>query len=140
MPSFSPGFETMAPPTDTRAATHTAPERSGERLSALQKQILTLAYDRINEPLYYSEILEEVYGFPPAVGGEHSPGSIRFDRQAIGPERYNAAQAALSRAMSRLHDRGLIECLCGSHSRWSGCSISGKGQRLIRTMLNARNG
>jgi hypothetical protein len=106
----------------------------------LQKRILTLAYDRINEPLYYSEILEEVYAFPPAVGGERNPGSIRFDRQAIGPARYNAAQAALSRAMSRLDKRGLILRLCGGHSRWSGCSITPRGQRLIRAWLNTRNG
>jgi hypothetical protein len=121
------------------SAANTGREIIVERLSRLQKQILMMAYNRIQEPLYYSEILEEVYGFQPAVGGEPSPGSIRFDRQAIGPERYNAAQAALSRAMSRLHTRGLILCLCGSHNRWSGCSLTEAGRRLIQ-MLNARNG
>jgi len=136
----------VTPPT----ATNTAPERSGERLSALQKHILLRAYaNRLQErrtaespgaDLYYSEILETVYGFPPAVGGERSPGSLRFDRQAIGPERYNAAQAALSRAMSHLHDRGLILLVCGSYSRWSGCSITPKGQRLIHQWLNTRSG
>jgi hypothetical protein len=111
-----------------------------ERLSRLQQQILMMAYDRIQEPLYYSEILEEFFAFVPVIGGEHTPGCIRFDRQAIGPQRYNAAMAALSRSMSRLHTRGLILWLYGSKSRWSGCSITPQGQRLIRTILDARHG
>ena len=53
----------------TMALLATVLERSGERLSSLQRQILRMAYDRVNEPLYYSEALEELYGFPPAVGG-----------------------------------------------------------------------
>jgi len=127
-----------------------APERSGERLSVVQKQILLMAYaNRLREErtaesrgadLYYQQVLEEVYGFPPAVGGEHCPGSRRFDRQAIGPPRYNAAVAAVSRSMSRLHKRGLILCLCGSHNRWSGCSITPKGERLIFEWTKERSG
>jgi hypothetical protein len=84
--------------------------------------------------------LEEWYGFPPAVGGEHTPGGKRFDRASIGPSRYNAAQAALSRSMRRLAERGLILCLRGSHNRWSGCSITQRGEWLIRKMLDARGG
>jgi hypothetical protein len=77
-----------------------------ERLSRAQTQILLLAYaNHIEErrtaespgaDLYYSQVLGEVYGFRPIVGGGPSPGCIRFDRQAIGPARYNAAASALS--------------------------------------------
>ena len=144
------GFLTIA----NMALPATAPEPFAGRLSVLQRRLLLLAsINRIQASieeqgsaetptvdLYYSQVLEEVYGFPPAVGGEHSPGGKRFDRQAIGAARYNAAAAALSRSMRRLHNCGLILCLHGSNNRWSGCSITPKGQRLIHEMLNARNG
>lgn len=133
---------------ETMALPATVPEGSGERLSRVQKKILLRAclnhakQRRADEShgadLYYSEILEEWYGFPPAVGGEHTPGGKRFDRASIGTSRYNAAQAALSRSMRRLHDRGLI--LWRRYNRYPGCSITAEGQRLILSWVKARKG
>ena len=135
---------------ETMALPASAPERSGERLSLVQKQVLLMAYmnrleaERTAESpgpdLYYQQALEEVYGFTPAVGGEYTPGGKRFDRQAIGAARYNAGQAALSRTVRRLQDHGLILCVCKSHNRSSGCSITPKGQRLIHEWVKARSG
>jgi hypothetical protein len=106
------------------------------RLSRLQKQILTLAYDRIQEPLYYSEVLEELYGFLPAVGGEHALGNARFDRLSIGLQRYAAAVAAVSRSMDRLESRGLILCLRGSNNRRHGCSLTAKGLQFMQWFVH----
>jgi hypothetical protein len=129
--------------------------RSVQRLSSLQRQILAMARaNRVKEgrtdetrggaDLYYWEVLATVYGFPPTGAtrypenyGDHAgqriPGGQKFDRQAIGTARYNRAQAAVSRAMSRLGERGLIACLRGRYC-WSGCSLAKKGLAFCETV------
>jgi hypothetical protein len=52
------------------------------------------------------------------------PGSHRFDREAIGRARYDAAQASLSRAVRRLEARGLVERYEGAVSRWAGVRLA----------------
>jgi hypothetical protein len=135
--------------------------KSAAKLSRLQKQILLMALaNRTKESrtdegggadLYYSEILATVYGFKPTRPlrygdhyGEHAgqriPGGQKFDRQAIGPARYNRAQAAISRAMLRLHSRGLVICSYGVRSRWSGCSLTPAGLAISQTVNTKAKG
>jgi hypothetical protein len=56
--------------------------------------------------LYYAEVLAVYFGFPVTWWPDRSlrevQGSHRFDREAIGCARYDAAQASLSRAVRRL--------------------------------------
>lgn len=64
--------------------------------------------------VYTGEILERVYGFKPKYKHDTDPGwpyrdGIKFDPQEIGEKRYNAARASVSRALTRLRDRVLIE-------------------------------
>jgi hypothetical protein len=51
-----------------------------------------------------SDILTACYGFEQTVHTRE----IKFDRQRIGMKRYLAASAAVSKALSRLRDRGLM--------------------------------
>ena len=116
-------------------------------MSELQKTILRLALtncerrDRITgADVYYREVLADYFGFADhrAVNRRGSE-TIRanfgqsFNRKAIGSRRYQAAQAALSRAMRRLARRGLVTCLTGEHSRWSGANLTDCGIEVART-------
>lgn len=109
------------------------------KLSRLQRFILHTAYrNRLAEDgltakgkprvdLYYHEVLAGYFEFPVAHYAsnlrEH-PGSHRFDREAIGQARYNAAQASLSRAARRLEDRGLINRYNAAASWWAGLRLT----------------
>jgi hypothetical protein len=99
------------------------------KLSKLQRSILTLAYERRDRdrPLYYAEILAEVFDFPVSYYADslaENPGSQHFSRERIGAGRYDAAQASLSRAVRRLADRGLVEIVVAAYSRWTGLSLT----------------
>jgi hypothetical protein len=65
-------------------------------------------------------------------GGELAhPGNQRFDPEEIGRNRYRSALASVSRACLRLSARGLVTCLRGSVSHWSGVEITDKGRELL---------
>jgi hypothetical protein len=59
--------------------------------------------------------------------GHRHPGGKLFDVEEIGRERYNAACAAISRAMVRLEARGLVKRIYGRISHWSGCDLTPEG-------------
>jgi hypothetical protein len=144
--------------TATGAATATEEDRTSpqtSKLSKLQKQILALALaNRVREgrdeksngaDLFYSQILAEVYGFPTTyplrLGAEHPYhpgmricGQHVFDVGEIGKGRYNAAQAAISRAMARLQSRGLVIGQCGVTAHWSGCNLTVDGMELAKRL------
>jgi hypothetical protein len=126
-----------------------------KKLSRLQKQILLLALEnKLREgrafpeeedggaDVYYAEILATVYGFPPTgplrqgydPAGRRLAGGWKFSPGEIGQARYNAAQAAVSRAMLRLHSRGLAVCVWGAISHWSGCSLTSAGLEAAKTV------
>ncbi len=68
---------------------------------------------------YTGEVLEKVYGFEPKYKLDTwrewpFRDGIKFDPETIGPKRYNAARASVSRALKRLYDRMLIELSYGS--------------------------
>jgi hypothetical protein len=92
----------------------------GRGLSALQQQILVLAWEKeqrgIDTPLYPHEILLQRYDWPLTEGGHvrvdtgrsaHERG-LYFARSQIGAQAYNAAHVALLRSTDRLQARGLI--------------------------------
>lgn len=109
------------------------------KLSRLQRWILYAAYENrasvMCEPsgapsevdLYYAEVLAGYFGFPwshwAGRGLREAHGAHIFDREAIGQERYNAAQASLSRAVRRLEARGLVERHMAVYSRWTGVRL-----------------
>lgn len=127
----------------------------GRGLSELQKDILRLAYVNQHSPevnpadlnlkrradVLYPEILHACYGFEPVVrwwaGRELSVkesflfGGQIFDRHAIGVDRYNRAQAAVSRAVLRLAERGLIQCVQGAYAKWTGADLTAEGVKVV---------
>jgi hypothetical protein len=144
--------------TDTITAAATGTDISTRKLSKLQKQILALALEnRVREgrafeshhgaDVFYSQILAEVYGFQTTwplrrTHGEHAGqricGQHLFDPATIGEGRYNAAQAAISRAMARLESRGLVRRLCGHISHWAGCDLTPAGHELAKRLAQIR--
>jgi hypothetical protein len=133
--------------------TNPIPESSAapvQKLSRQQKQILTLALRnkvRENRPfdacrgadVLYPEILAEVYGFPLQRPNPREHPGHNFDRQAIGPRRYNRAEAAVSRAIWRLESRGLVKYVTGKLGCWAGCSLSPEGLACAETVNTRTN-
>lgn len=112
------------------------------KLSRLQRFILERAYkNRITESrgpdskgadLYYSEVLAGFFGFPTHHADlRESIGGHKFDISKIGPRKYNAAQASISRTMLRLMRRGLVNWMNGVCSRWSGCNLTIAGVQAV---------
>jgi hypothetical protein len=108
------------------------------KLSRLQRWILYAAFEnRLGDPgapevdLYTHEILAGYFAFPMRWYDReplHSkPGSHRFDREQIGRERYDAAQASISRTVRRLEARGLVERYVADVSRWAGLRLTDAG-------------
>jgi hypothetical protein len=126
----------------------------GRGLSDLQQQILLLAYhNRLTEnrgygtkglDLYFHEILAEYYHFPTRYnklreihpdGGHCSIGAQYFNRRRIGRERYNAAQAAASRAIRRLEDRNLVEYKAWAYHKGCGLNLTANGISMARKLM-----
>lgn len=120
------------------------------KLSRLQRWILYAAFENRSDAqevdLYRHEILAGYFDFPmrwyDSEPLHSNPGSHRFDREQIGRERYDAAQASISRAVRRLEARGLVERYVGAVSRWAGLRLTDAGfeaapcldQQTVRTM------
>jgi hypothetical protein len=104
----------------------------GRGLSGLQRYILRETARR--ERLHPADILAGFFGWP-TLGplrpeGERCRG-LNFDREEVGPERYNASMASLSRAIRRLEDRGLIERSEYVFGRAFCLRITDKGKQAI---------
>jgi hypothetical protein len=130
----------------------------GRGLSDLQKDILTCAYNNyatgdnvfthkpshgFNIPplrvdAFYYEILIRHFGFENRLKDRDWRGRVftgqHFDKDKIGKERYNAAQAALSRAVTRLHQRGLITFISGALAKWTGVNLTPAGIEVARRL------
>lgn len=95
--------------------------------------------------IYTYDILGEVYGFAEypisyrGGSGEYKkrfPWGLHFDRASIGEERYNAAQAAVSKALKRLEDRGLLVRLyVRGYGAWTGATLTEPGMQAARELL-----
>src|SRR6516164_4813735 len=101
----------------------------GRGLSKLQRTILVRALDNRKQEgrgpdkpggadVYHAKVLADYFGWElPAWYYRRkkeekwrSPASQKFSRADIGEKRYVAAQAAISRSLVRLQDRGLVVC------------------------------
>ena len=60
-------------------------------------------------------------------GFRRTPGHQHFSKAAIGAEKYNAATASLSRAVTRLEGRGLVRVMQGARSLWTGVVLTPDG-------------
>jgi hypothetical protein len=76
----------------------------GRGLSALQKNILQLAYTKQGNILA-KNVLVEVYGFPTVTDIRSK---MVFSRKAIGEKRYQSASVSVAKAFNRLAARGLV--------------------------------
>ena len=107
-------------------------------LSELQRAILALALAikrrRGQEGLYDLDaptVLVAVYGFPVTRDGIYS-----FERAKIGQGRYQAATAAVSKALRRLVERGLMERPRYGHGTLARglVRLTPEGERLAETL------
>lgn len=132
----------------------------GKGLSPLQRDILTIALKNRDEQVankwvrttdaYYAEVLHLHFGWPfnkvhwllasksdaeilNCVRNE-SPSAQFFSKEQIGAAKYNADMAALSRSMVRLEKRGLVKCMTGANSRWSGAILTDAGVIAARKL------
>lgn len=109
------------------------------KLSKLQKSILRIALRNHlagKDRVYYSEILSEHYGFE--IKNRLDNCGQHFSRREIGAKRYSSAQAALSRAMRRLEDRGLIDCISGV-AKWTAARLTLRGIETANKVANCHS-
>jgi hypothetical protein len=102
----------------------------GRGLSELQRFILREAGKRGRA--YYADVLTGFFGWKPTPSRlPRTPGQQRFSRSRIGERRYAKTMATLSRACWRLGQRGLVTCLQGARSHWSGVELTDKGREWL---------
>ena len=124
----------------------------GRGLSDLQRHILVSALANVQAgkgskhypdgtiggaDLLNAEVLAVVYGFPlkrkhswHLKNGLREYGDQKFSKSELGAKRYAAAHAALSRAITRLEQRGLVGVFSGVHSGWTGVRLTEAGVAL----------
>ncbi len=123
----------------------------GRGLSKLQHLILQLGYENRSQsdpthPAYAADvthgmILYEYYGWPLMGSGAARARShylgCKFDRQAIGSKAYSAGQAAVTRAIRRLEQRGLVTSVPrGSRGHgFAGANLTDAGMKLARSLI-----
>lgn len=122
----------------------------GRGLSELQKTILRVALEkhlafeaRIASGNDYrgflegdtdrAQVLMEHFGWE-QYGGDYPRQVFDFLPEEIGREKYRAGQAALSRAIRRLIDRGLLDRMYNSNDRRGATMLSEAGAALAKTL------
>ena len=102
--------------------------------------------------VYTCEVLVVHFGFPVRMKSWRRGSAVddrdavrkyhtgrRFDPNVIGRKRYAAAQAAVSRAFTRLQGRGLLIRSRGAFARWSGGQLTEKGFEVAQQIMRATN-
>jgi hypothetical protein len=122
---------------------------SPPRLSGLQRTVLALALanretegrdtDTPGADVTYAEILVAFYRWEPTSPLRRSDGSRvyggqKFPKAEIGARPYAAALAAVSRAVKRLDDRGLVAALVSTRAHWSGAKLTDQGVQVARAL------
>jgi hypothetical protein len=132
-----------------------AAELTVSKLSRLQRWMLAQAYhNRTAEgqagrkggaDLYHGEVLAGFYGFryqhprnPEMDNRRFLAGGPHFRPKVIGRARYNAANAAVSRAARRLWARGLADWMQATISHWAGINLTEAGLRVAVTEAAAK--
>ena len=114
-------------------------------LSDLQKSILIQAYkkleqigeyedDKITGMLQAPEVLVEYYGWEPKKGVLRLRWQ-NFSKEKIGSERYNSANAAVSKSFQRLEARGLAVRICATSGRCVALKLLDDGIETARKLL-----
>jgi hypothetical protein len=119
----------------------------GRGLSPLQQQILRLAWER-EQPtpgrraeqrvLFPQEIFVRLYHWP-VTHGQWEPDRVaglafrydwHFQPSVIGPQPYHAVMVTVSRALDRLHARGLV-------ARWGygGWRLTAQGRACVQALM-----
>ena len=112
----------------------------GRGLSPLQQWILEEVRSKREQAsgagrLYYSEICSGYFGWTSAPGvWRNGVGSQQFSKASIGEAEYSRVQTTISRSCRRLRERGLVTCLQGLHSHWSGVEITETGLEVIGSL------
>ena len=105
-------------------------------LSDLQKAILLLAVTKAGQPTPAGvdrwEILAAHYGWH-AVPRTARYTTLRFNRTAVGLNKYLARQVAVTRALQRLRRRGLIKPFPSAR----GITVTDAGAALARVLTKA---
>ena len=117
----------------------------GRGLSELQKCILRLALKNVEvegrhtghgTDVLHSEILAEFFGWRGNTRdqeGKRIYSQSIFEREEIGAKQYASVQAALSRAITRLEQRGLVTATHGV-ARWAGANLTDAGMQLAKEL------
>lgn len=122
----------------------------GRGLSELQQTILKLAYhnrmieNRVGGPggadLFHYEVLIEYWHLPGEVhrdpdGKRRYTTGHHFSRSFRNYARFNAARAALTRAVRRLADRGLVIWVSGMYAQWAGVNLTADGIAMAQQLM-----
>jgi len=126
------------------------------KLSQLQRWMLARAYQNRTEErradtgqgadLFYKEVLAGFYGFEYKRSRNPQDYSLRsgrlgrkrFEPELIGRPRYNAACAAVARAVARLAKRGLVTHVWGAVSHWAGIELTESGVLLAERAVRVQ--
>jgi len=95
----------------------------GRGLSELQRTILRIALDKPGRSVINGQV----------VGTDVHQKHIHRAYYGDSP-RTNATRAAVSRAMVRLSERGLITLTCAVYSNWSGGDLTKAGEAAAREL------
>ena len=113
----------------------------GRGLSKLQTTILVTALanrearsDGRHVDVYYDEVLIAFYGWPARLVWGRRANGQHFNVAEIGKRKYDAGNAALSRAMIRLEHRGLITRHRGAYAGWSGAKLTEAGKAVAHRL------
>jgi len=110
----------------------------GKGLSPLQKKILLLANGKeknsLNDvQLYTCDIKVSIFGLKSDEMEESIKnnwcytGHHLFSKKEIGEKKYASICSTISRCITRLQKRGLINAYSGVNSHWTGISLTKKG-------------
>src|SRR5829696_2030416 len=106
----------------------------GRGLSPLQRTILEMAYENAGRrapqtDVLYAEVLTEYFGWDNPSGRW----SNAFSPKSIGENAYNSGKVSVSRAFTRLEQRGLIEKNRSMRAGgWHGAIITERGSEVVR--------
>ncbi len=110
-------------------------------MSELQKTVLRVAGEYEDETTFFSEVLIAHYGWESGWNWNWHDGPV-LRMSAIGEDKYRSGQAALSRAVRRLAERGLVSKErvstgeCGLYKR-SAVVLTDDGKREARRLRKA---
>jgi len=103
-------------------------------ISVLQRAIIRIAYQhrqraRSNQAdlFFYQFVVEYFWKSTRAEEGKPDPDRQHFQRKKVGRRRYQRRMNTLSRAVTRLEERGLVRRVKVKGCQWAGLNLTSKG-------------